>query len=280
MGQKIRYGFVIPNNVGVEDINDLIELGTRAEELGYDSIWVNHHVLHVGYVKERLGTKPYQDALTVLTWMASNTSTIKLGTSVLVMPYLHPMVLAKQLATLDQLSDGRLVIGLGAGSLPAENALLNVPYENRGTYCNEFIQVMKALWTDDKASFKGDYFEFDDLCSSPKPTQKPHPPIVVGGNRTPALRRVARYGDGWHPMNLSPDGVTRRLSMIEEEAKIVNRPPTTSIVQVRLDMERVNADSAAKYEAAGVTDLVMHVLSSDPDYQHTEMERFAAEMFN
>ena len=276
----MRFGFVIPNNVGIDNIDDLINLGIRAEELGYDSLWVNHHVLHVGYVKDRLGTKPYQDALTVLTWLAAQTSTIKLGTSVLVMPYLHPMVLAKQIATLDQLSQGRLILGLGAGSLPDENALLGVPYESRGSYCNEFVQVLKALWTDDTASFKGDYFDFDQLCSSPKPSQHPHPPIVIGGNRAPALRRAARYGDGWHPMNISPEGVTRRLAVISEEANLAGRPEATSMVQVRLGMERVNTESAAKYEAAGVTDLVMHVLSSDPHSQQTEIERFAAEMFH
>jgi len=276
----MRFGFVIPNNVGIDNIDDLINLGIRAEELGYDSLWVNHHVLHVGYVKDRLGTKPYQDALTVLTWLAAQTSTIKLGTSVLVMPYLHPMVLAKQIATLDQLSRGRLILGLGAGSLPDENALLGVPYESRGSYCNEFVQVLKALWTDDTASFKGDYFDFDQLCSSPKPSQQPHPPIVIGGNRAPALRRAARYGDGWHPMNVSPEGVTRRLAAIRDEANLAGRPEATSMVQVRLGMERVNAESAAEYEAAGVTDLVMHVLSSDPHSQQTEIERFAAEMFH
>jgi len=275
----MRYGFVIPNNVGIDNIKDLIGLGVRAEELGYDSVWVNHHVLHVGYVKDRLGTRPYQDALTVLTWIASRTETMKLGTSVLVMPYLHPMVLAKQIATLDQLSNGRLTVGLGAGSLPDENALLGVPYETRGYYCNEFIQVLKALWTDDEASFSGDYFNFDKLCSSPKPKQQPHPPIVVGGNRPPALRRVARYGDGWHPMNVSPDGVVRRMEKLQEEAADTGRNPLPELVQVRLGMERVNPESVAEYESAGVTDLIMHVLSSDTETQQQEMERFANEMF-
>ena len=117
----MKFGFVLPNNIGVEDTNEIIRLGVRAEELGFDSVWVNHHVLHVGYVRERLGTRPYQDALVTMTWLASKTSRVSLGTSVLVMPYLHPMVLAKQLATLDQLSGGRLIVGLGAGSLPEEH---------------------------------------------------------------------------------------------------------------------------------------------------------------
>ena len=213
----MRFGYVVPNNLGIKDPQDLIQLGTFAEELGFDSLWVNHHILHVGYVKERLGTDPYQDALITLTWLAANTSTVRLGTSVLVMPYLHPMALAKQLATLDQLSNGRLIVGLGAGSLPEENAALGVPYGSRGRYCNEFLQVLRELWTKDDAGFSGEFFSFENICSSPKPLQNPHPLIVVGGNRPAALTRVANHGDGWHPMNVAPDGVRRRMQTLREQ---------------------------------------------------------------
>ena len=272
----MRYGFVVPNNVGIKDPHDLIKLGVLAESLGFDSIWVNHHIVHVGYVKERLGTDPYQDALVTLTWLAAETSNIRLGTSVLVMPYLHPMALAKHLATLDQLSHGRLIVGLGAGSLPEENAVLGVPYESRGRYCNEFLQVLRVLWTDDQASFHGEFFSFDGLCSSPKPMQTPHPPIVIGGNRPAALKRVARFGDGWHPMNVSPDGVQRRMAELKAEAEAAGRAAEVpQAIQVRLDMNRVDADSVAAYAAEGVTDLVMHVSTSDVAKQQAAMEEFA-----
>lgn len=269
----MRFGYVLPNNLGVEDPHAVVRLGVLAEEVGFDSAWVNHHILHLGYVKDRLDTRPYQDALVTLTWLASKTSRISLGTSVLVMPYLHPMALAKHLATLDQLSGGRLIVGLGAGSLPEENAALGVPYDNRGAYCDEFIQVLRLLWTDDNATFQGEFFNFDPLCASPKPAQSPHPPIVVGGNRPPALRRAARYGDGWHPMNVSPEGVERRLATLREEADQANRPPPQT-VQVRLDMDRVTPETIAAYEAAGVTDLVMHVATSNPAKQQAALESF------
>jgi len=275
----MKYGFVVPNNLGIENPMDVIQLGVRSEELGFDSVWVNHHVLHLGYVKERLGTKPYQDPLITLTWLASQTSHIALGTSVLVMPYLHPMVLAKQLATLDQLSGGRLIVGLGAGSLPEENAAMGVPYDERGGYCNEFIEVLRLLWTDNEASFSGEFFSFEKLCSSPKPMQDPHPMIVVGGNRPPALRRAARFGDGWHPMNVSPDGVVRRMQTIKDEADKADRDHVPQAVQVRLDMNRVTAESAANYEKAGVTDLVMHVSTTDIKKQEQALIQFAKDMF-
>ena len=259
----MKYGFVVPNNFGVADPHDLVRLGVRAEELGYDSVWVNHHILNVGYVRERLADAPYHDALITLTWLASQTSRVRLGTSVLVMPYLHPMVLAKELATLDHLSGGRLVVGVGVGSLPEENAALGVAYESRGAYSNEFLQVLRLLWAEGAASFHGEFFHFDEIIASPKPLQRPHPPIMVGGNRAPALRRVARLGDGWHPLGVSPDGVRRRLQVIRDECARLGRDDVPTELQVRLDMQRLDAQSIADYADAGVTELVMSLGYSD-----------------
>ena len=275
----MRFGFVVPNNFGVPDPAEVVRLGVLAESLGFDSVWVNHHVLNVGYVRDRLGDAPYHDALVTLTWLASRTSRVSLGTSVLVMPYLHPMVLAKELATLDHLCNGRLVIGLGAGSLPDENAALGVPYESRGRYCNEFLEVVRLLWTADRASFTGEFFDFDDLISSPKPLQDPHPPLVIGGNRPPALRRAARLGDGWHPMNVSPDGLARRLETVRSEAAATRREHVLDTVQVRLDMQRVTAESVATYAEAGASELVMSLNTADIGETEKALESFAATMF-
>jgi probable F420-dependent oxidoreductase len=275
----MRYGFVVPNNFGVADPHEVARLGVRAEALGFDSVWVNHHVLNVGYVRDRLGDRPYHDALVLLTWLAAKTSRVALGTSVLVMPYLHPMVLAKQLATLDHLSGGRLVVGVGAGSLPEENAALGVPYDARGVYCNEFIEVLRKLWTDERANFVGQFFSFEDIISSPKPLQRPHPPIVIGGNRPPALRRAARLGDGWHPMNCSPDGVRRRLETLRSEAPPARRDHVLAIVQVRLDMARVTPELVAEYADTGVSELVMSLSTGDVREIEDALEAFAIAMF-
>lgn len=274
----MKYGFVVPNNFGVSDPHEVARLGVRAEELGFDSVWVNHHVLNVGYVRERLGERPYHDALVMLTWLAAQTSRVRLGTSVLVLPYLHPMVLAKELATLDHLSGGRLTVGVGVGSLPEENAALGVAYDTRGAYCNEFLEVMRRLWTEERASFHGRFFDFEDLISSPKPLQQPHPPIVIGGNRPPALRRVASLGDGWHPLGVSPDGVRRRLETIRSEALAREREHVLETVQVRLDMQRVTRESAEEYAAVGVSELVMSLNTADVGEMETAIESFAATM--
>ncbi len=273
----MKYGFVVPNNFGVEDAHAVAAIGVQVEELGFDTVWVNHHVLNVGYVKERVGNKPYQDALITLTWIAAHTSRVRLGTSVLVLPYLHPMIVAKEAATLDHLSNGRLQLGVGVGSLPEENAALGVPYDTRGKYMNEFLEVMIKLWTEDGANFGGEFFSFTDITSSPKPVQQPHVPLYMGGNRPPSLRRVAAYGTGWHPMLVSPDGIRKRFPTIEEEAERLGRPVPREI-QVRLDMSAVTPETVAEYEKAGATELVMSLNTGDTGKIEKEIARFAQEM--
>jgi probable F420-dependent oxidoreductase len=275
----VKYGFVVPNNFGVADPLEVASLGVRAEALGFDSVWVNHHVVNAGYVRERLGDRPYHDALVMLTWLAARTSRARLGTSVLVLPYLHPMVLARELATLDHLCGGRLVLGVGVGSLPEENAALGVPYDTRGAYSNEFLEVLLALWTEQRASYRGAFFAFDDLIASPKPLQRPHPPIVVGGNRKPALRRAARLGNGWHPLALTPEGLRKRLPTIRAEAAEAGREGVPSEIQVRLDMQKITPELVRDYEAAGATELVLSLGTGDVGEIERQIERFASVMF-
>ncbi len=253
----MKFGFTLPNNFGVTNPKDVVELGVQAEELGFDSLWVNHHVINVGYVHDRLGQAPYHDALITLTWLAAHTKTATLGTSVLVMPYLHPMVLAKEIATLDHLCDGRITLGLGVGSLPEENEILGAEYDNRGQYSNEFIEVLRQLWTQDEATFSGKYWNFEAVVTSPKPLQKPHPPIVIGGNRAAALKRVAHLGDGWHPLGLSPESLSKRLAQIQQEAASIGRNLKNFPIQVRRDFQGVDRDLIEAYDKVGVTDLVL-----------------------
>lgn len=272
------FGFVLPNNVGVEDPYEVISVGVHAEAAGFDSLWVNHHVINAGYVRERLGTRPYHDALILLTWLASKTHQARLGTSVLVLPYLHPMVLARELATLDQLAQGRLVVGVGVGSLPDENEAMGVPYATRGRHADEFLEVMHRLWSDEQASYAGEHFAFEDVISSPKPLQRPRPPILVGGNKRASMRRAARLGDGWHPLMLSPEGVRNRLVYLREQAAEAGRPEVAQRVSVRVDMSQVHPGSVAEYAEAGVSELVVGLGTSDVDAIRAELDRFAGAM--
>ncbi|MYI82534.1 MAG: TIGR03619 family F420-dependent LLM class oxidoreductase, partial [Chloroflexi bacterium] len=235
----MRIGFALPNHWGVEDPEDLLDLAERAEGTGFSSVWVSHHILNAGYVGERLGLKPYWDALTLLSWVAARTERVRLGTSVLVLPYLHPMALAKQLATIDVMCGGRLDVGVGVGSMPEENEALGIDYHTRGAVADECIDVMKALWADGAASYAGTHYAFQDAVASPKPLQQPNPPLLIGGNGVPALRRVARCGDGWHPYLLGPEQMEQRLPRLEEELAKAGRSRDQISVSLRVDIDTV-----------------------------------------
>ncbi len=271
----MRFGFVLPNNWGIDDPVAVAELGVEAERRGLDSVWVNHHIVNAGYIAERLGDRPYHDALTVLTWVAAQTDTVRLGTSVLVMPYLHPMVTAKALATLDQMSSGRVIAGLGVGSLPEENAILDVLYENRGPYGDEFIDVMRALWADGPANYSGQHFRLDNVIAAPNPAQSPMP-IWIGGAGAPARRRTALYGAGWHPM-CSVDGLSRRMPAMLHALELSGRDRSSLTIAPRVDVTVVPDDTAVRaWIDAGADELIIGVSSHDLADHHAGLEHIAA----
>lgn len=291
----MKFGFVIPNNYGVEDPEDVIEVATRAETLGFDSVWVNHHVLHAGYILERLDDGPYYDALTLLSYTAAKTSRVRLGTTVLVLPYFNPIVLAKALATLDLISGGRLNIGIGVGNLKQESDALGSRFSNRGAYADESIIVMKELWTEKAPSHAGHFFKFAGVKFSPKPIQTPHPPLLVGGHSTPALRRVARLGDGWHPTGLWPEELCRLLARLQPMVEYAARSISDITICVRNELEITdgfshgeygplvgNADqvkaAVEKFRNLGVSEIVLSVSTSDADRIRRAMDRFAEEI--
>ncbi len=260
----MKLGFVLPNNFGLSDANVLGDLAVEAEDLGFDSVWVNHHVLNVGYIEERLDTKPYHDALTVLTWAAARTERVKLGTSVLVLPYLHPMVLAKALATLDQLSGGRVIAGVGVGSLPEENAVLAVGYGDRGPSSDEAIDLMRALWSSPVADHDGERFSFTGLKTAPQPKQTPLP-LWIGGSGGPAQRRAARVGEGWHPM-CSADGLARRMPGFVEKLEAAGRTRDSIVVAPRISVAQIKDRAAVEaFRNAGADQLIVGTTTADPD---------------
>ena len=177
-----------------------------AERLGYDVLWTAEHIIFpqtIGTPYPYGGRFPYPvtdpilDIVATLSYVAAITSRIRLGSSVLVLPYRNPLVLAKELASLDVLSEGRLLLGVAAGWLKEEFDLLGVPFTERGQRTDEYINLLRALWTQQQVTFHGRHFELTDAAFFPKPVQQPHPPIWIGGGSPAALRRVARLGDGW-----------------------------------------------------------------------------------
>ena len=191
----------------------------------------------MSYVGMRLGDAPYYDSLLSLTHLAAVTSSIRLGTSVLVLPYHHPVTLAKQLATLDVFSGGRLSVGIGAGVIEEEFEALGADFRQRGSVTDESIQAMKALWTQDLPEFHGQHYDFSGMVFSPKPMQKPHPPIYVGGDSRPAIRRAAREADVWHPTSVGAEDIRLGMRYLEGQARTVGRDPEHIGISLRLDLD-------------------------------------------
>jgi probable F420-dependent oxidoreductase len=232
----MHLGVALPNNQGVRDPGDLVALEHDAEALGFESLWVSDHLFHAGYVGERLGDRPYHEPLTVLAAVAAVTERALLGTSVLVLPWHHPVRLAKTLATLDGLARGRLIVGVGVGVTEDEYAAVGVPFALRGRIADEMLDAMHALWTEDVPEFAGEHIAFSGLRFSPRPEQRPGPPIWVGGHSPAALRRVVQRGDGWHPLGLSPDALARALPELRAQLVRAGRPSELPVA-VRLVLE-------------------------------------------
>ena len=153
----MKIGYSLSNNQGMEDVQGVIDLAVRAEELGFESVWASEHVFNVSYVYDRIGTKPYYEPLTILTYVAAMTTTIGLGTSVLVLPYHNPIRLAKVASTLDVLSGGRVMLGVGVGVIEEELEAMGSPYAERGAISDETLDIMIELWTKEDPEFDGKY---------------------------------------------------------------------------------------------------------------------------
>jgi probable F420-dependent oxidoreductase len=165
----MQIGISLQNNWGVEDVQSLVQLARKAEEWGFASVWVHDHVFNAVHVFNRIGTKPYYEPLTLLSYVAACTQRVDLGTSVLVLPYHNPRRLAKTAATLDVLSGGRLILGVGVGGVPQESEAMGSPYAERGAITDEAIAIMKELWTQEEPRYQGKYYRFADMLFSPKP---------------------------------------------------------------------------------------------------------------
>ena len=210
----MEFGFYLPDSGPLAKPEVIAPLAAHAEQTGFDILAVSDHVVMPTSIAS---TYPYVadgewpggmdclETLTTLSFVAASTSKIRLLSSVLVLPYRPPVFTAKMLATIDVLSNGRLIAGLGVGWLKEEfEALRSPPFEARGASSDEYIDVFRELWTNPNPAFDGKYCQVRDVVFQPKPVQKPHPPIWIGGESTPALRRVARVGDVWYPISTNP----------------------------------------------------------------------------
>jgi probable F420-dependent oxidoreductase len=293
------------------------DVARAAERAGFDFMSVNDHVIVPG----QLGSAyPYTqggawsaaehghcfDVITALAFLAGCTERLRLLTSVLVVPHRHPVVAAKALATLDVLSGGRLIVGAGAGWMEEEFRLLGAPFEDRGRATDEYLEAFKVLWTADRASYSGRHVAFDDVIFAPKPLQKPHPPIWIGGESPAALRRAVRLGDGWYPGNNNqrkpldtPERLAAGIAELHRAAATVSRDPAS--IEVALiaqapfswQAERIQDGSArrmftgssnemaadvAALGRVGVSSVALRIGGATPAEAVERIERFGSEV--
>ena len=279
----MKFGITIPNNWGVEDPQQVLDMGPRAEELGFDSLWVMDHLFNVAHVRSRIYDKPYYHPMSVLSYLAATTKRAMLGTSVLVLPYHNPVELAKYAATLDQISGGRLTLGVGAGATTEEFELLGIPLRSRGTLTDESIAIMKELWTSARPSFKSSRWNIEETIFTPKPKQTPHIPFWIGGSSPAALRRAAQVGDGWHPSGISPEDFSLGAREIREQAAAAGRDPASLTMSVRVDVNPSSdlgqlAATLAAYETAGVEHVVLAIATGDMSVINNLADRMANEV--
>jgi probable F420-dependent oxidoreductase len=296
--ESMKFGVWIPNcrHLAIPDI--MRATAAQAEELDYDSVWVSDHVVVPTANIAGIGEAIY-DPLVTLAVVAGSTRRVRLGTTVLIVPYRNPVVTAKMVASLDALSGGRVILGVGAGWLAAESAALGVPFAQRGPMTDEYLRAMQELWRDPDPSFAGTYTQFSGLKFAPRPVQRPHPPLWVGGHSRAALRRAVEFGAAWHPINRSPDELRAGRDQLDRLARSAGRPQPPAIA-LRNDIRilrrgetapasshagRVLAgESAALVEQireladCGVEHLVLEFLAEDGPALRQQLATFAAEV--
>ena len=243
----MRLGFALPNVGPVATAEAVFKVAQRAEALGFDSLWTIDRLLYP--VKPQTpypGTpdgmlpEPYKhvlDPLEALTFAAAQTKKIALGTSVLDIPFYNPVTLARRLTTLDLLSNGRLQVGLGLGWSKDEMDAAGADMKQRGALADEFLQVVKAIWTTNPVEFKGKFYQVPKSYIGPKPVQQPHPPIYLAAFTQPAMKRLARMADGWNPVAIPVEGMAQMFGAIKEMAKEAGRDPSSLQMIVRANLE-------------------------------------------
>ena len=238
----------------------MLRVAQAAEQAQLDSVWTGEHVVlpdpRVAPSPSEPQT-PFLDPAVALSHIAAQTTRLRLGTGIIILPQRNPLVLAKELASLDVVSRGRLIFGLGAGYLEPEFRALGAPFEQRGAVTDEAIEVLKALWTMQKPAHQGRFFSFNGIDAQPRPVQRPHPPIVVGGMSSYAARRAVRYGHGWYGFRTDFEATKRSLDWIQDYIAAGERPAELGEIEISVTppMPVIN-EVVQQYAELGVQRLI------------------------
>jgi probable F420-dependent oxidoreductase len=283
----MKFGVMFANAFTFADPGNAVAIAQGAEEAGFESIWtVEHVVVPVGYESQypysptgkMPGTEdvPIPDPLVWLAWVAGQTSTIRLGTGILILPQRNPVVTAKAVATLDALSGGRVILGVGAGWLREEFDALGVPFERRGARLDDGIAALRALWTQDKPTHQGEFYEFTGAVCSPRPVAG-SVPVVIGGHSDAAARRAGRLGDGFFPGRGDPETLAHLFGVMRKAAEEAGRDPDA--IELTTGAPPGNdADAIKRLADLGVTRLVIGPPAFDAAGVRDGLARFGDEV--
>jgi probable F420-dependent oxidoreductase len=240
----MKFGIVIPLHRDIDALVNL-ELAKKAEMLGLDSIWISDHVVLPTKYQGRF-SKILYDPFVILASIAAKTRKISLGTSVIIVPYRNPIVVAKMVSTIDVLSGGRVILGVGPGWMEEEFSILGIPFNERGKRTNEYINIFNELWEKDEPRFEGEFYSFSEIKFYPKPIQKPHPPIWIGGISKKAIVRAVELGNGWHPVWLSPAQMEKRIYDLRKVAEEKGRNLDNFVFSIRNRLRILKTTEAKK----------------------------------
>jgi len=311
----MKYGFYLPNSGAGAEPDALADIAKLGDRLGFFCMVMPDHILQPNQINStypysltgdilaagQSGDGEWPEQITTLAYLAGVTERIRLVTSVMIIPYRNPILTAKMLSTLDMLSKGRLILGAGVGWMEEEFELLDAPpFAERGAVTNEYLQAFIELWTNDDPKFEGKYVNFSDITFLPKPVQKPYPPIWIGGQSKPAIRRAAHIGDCWHPVGaipaapLEPEELAENLVLLHQYAEKAGRDPATIQVSVKAPLYDAGDSSGPRrrfsgssdevrqdvqtYSDVGVTHLIFDFRTGDPKQTEDRMARFSEEV--
>ncbi len=255
------------------------KVAIAAERAGFESLWTGEHVVLPDPQAPPSPVPPQTpmlDPAVALAFVAAHTERIRLATGIIILPQRNPVVLAKELASLDVLSGGRLLFGIGAGYLEPEFAAVGAPFADRGARCDEYVDALVALWTQPQPRFAGKYVAFSGIDAQPRPVQRPHPPIHVGGQSPGAYRRAVLRGNGWYGFALDLDGARRCLAGLAQAQRESTRPASLGALEITITPPpSVKPEDVARFAELGVNRLALLLLGRSEAELLAQVDRAA-----
>jgi len=258
----MRFGLFGINYGPCADPATAADVARAAEDAGFDSVWTGEHVVLPDPQEPPSPVPafvPFLDPVVALTAVACRTSRIRLGTGIIILPQRNPLVLAKELTSLDIVSGGRLLFGVGIGDLEAEFRALGIPFDDKGARTMDYLGAMQAIWTMDKPAYDGRFAKFSGVDAQPRPVQKPHPPIVFGGHTPAAFRRATAIASGWYGFSMDVDAAAKAIEGLRTAASKVERPASLGRLEVSVTPPAglPDADTVKRYADLGVDRLIL-----------------------